>query len=84
MVPKRTLSRPPEAALEVGDKGERALGRGIAPVKESVDDDGNAGAGDEAGKGGELVLVRMHASRREQAQEVGPSLTRLEPGDEVA
>ncbi len=78
-------------ALAVAEGGEeaveiakRAARRRVAPVEQSVHHDRNAGRGENIGECRDLILMRMHPARREQAQEMGAAATRLELGDEVA
>ena len=64
-------------------KPRGARGRRVAAVEEGVQGDGHAGAVEDAGEGGDVVLVGMHAARRQQAHQMAGAAAGLQLGDEV-
>jgi hypothetical protein len=59
------------------------LGRGIAAVKHGVHRNLDPGLGDETGKRSDLSLMRVHAARRHQPEDVRGAAFRLDLGNKV-
>src|SRR5690606_35451274 len=68
--------------LEGGDETAPARWRRVAPVEKAVHRDLHPGRRDDAGEGGDVVLVGMHAARRHEPHEVAGAAAALQPGDE--
>src|SRR5438067_1483121 len=60
------IAMPGDILLELPQIADRRLRWGVAAVEKGVHGDRNTGLGDNAGEGGDLLLVRMHPARRHQ------------------
>ena len=70
--------------VEIFQIRRRGLGRRVSPVEEGVDGDRHPGLDKDPGEGGDLVLVRVHAARRQQPHQVSGSAAPVQLADKVA
>ena len=73
-----------DVALEILQIGRRGLGRGVPPVEKGMDGDRHPGFGEDAGEGGDLPLVRMHAAGRHQPHQMRGPVALFQLADKLA
>ena len=77
------LPEPGNGALEFRQVAGSALRRGIAAIEEGVHQHPHAGPAHQIGQGHHVILVRMHAARRQQPHQVAGAARGLQRRDEI-
>jgi hypothetical protein len=75
---------PARIAREFLEIGKGGLRRGVAAVEKGVDRHRHPRLGEDMAECGDLVLMRVHAARRHQAQQVGGAARPFQSADKIA